>query len=244
MIAAWRAEFQKMATVKGQWISAILCAMAIPVFSFLVVATGGLGPGETSTTGAVTGSIAGLLAFGVWAAAITAGEYAQGTMVTSLSTVPRRSRLFAAKLSAIAAAATVGALVSVIVAFLVTLGVRAHGSYGLGNPALMVGVLIAVIAVAVIGTTVGLLTRSPTASIVIVVAALLLPKLAANLLGGLQPWVVGASPSQVISEVAGGLRLPDNQTFPAGPWLAALTMVLVAVAVAVAGALAFARRDG
>lgn len=244
MRSAWRAELLKIATVRGQWISAVIVTMAIPVASFLVVVTGGLGSGETSTSGAATGSLAGLLAFGTWSATISAGEYAQGTMVTSLTTVPRRPVLYAAKLTAIAAAAGVGAFASAIIALLVVLGVRAPGTYGLGDTASLVSIVIVVITVAVIGVSVGVITRSPTASIAIVVAALLLPKAASGLLGGLQPWVVGASPGTVVTEIVGGAQLPASQTYPAGTWAAALTMVLVAVAVAGGGALALFRRDG
>jgi len=101
-----------------------------------------------------------------------------------------------------------------------------------------------VITVAVIGVSVGVITRSPSASIAIVVVALLLPKAASGLLGGLEPWVVGASPGTVITEVVGGAQLPANQTYPAGTWAAALTMLLVAAVIAAAGAITLTRRDG
>lgn len=244
MSSAWRAEFLKAATVRGQWISAVLATMAIPLISFLVVTTGGLSSGQTSTSAAATGSLAGLLAFGAWSAAITAGEYAQGTMVTSLTIVPRRTVLYAAKLMATGSLAGVGAILSAAIALLVVLGVRAPGRYGLGDPATLVGVLIAVVAVAVVGVSVGMITRSPSASIGIVVVALLLPKVASGLLGGLQPWIVGASPGTVVAEIVGGTQLPANQTYPAGAWAAVLTMAAVAVVVASGGALTFLRRDG
>jgi ABC-2 type transport system permease protein len=234
----------KFATVRGQWISAILVTLAIPATSFLVVATGGLSSEQTSTSGAATGTLAGLLAFGVWSATIAAGEYAHGTMVTSLSTVPRRSVLYAAKLTATAGTTAAAALLSAAIALLVVLGIRAPGSYGLGNPAALVGVVIAIIAVAVLGVSVGLITRSPSASIAIVLVALLVPKAASSLLGGLQPWIVGASPGTVVTEIVGGTHIPADQTFPAGTWAAALTMLGVAAAVAAGGAWTFLRRDG
>jgi ABC-2 type transport system permease protein len=242
--SCWRAELVKIASVRGQWLSAALAVMAIPAISFLVVTTGGLGSGATSTSAAATGSIAGLLAFGVWSSVITAGEYAKGTIVTSLTTVPRRGTLYAAKLTAIATVAAAGSLLSATFAFLVVLGIRAPGTYGLGNAASLASVVIAAVAVAVIGVSVGMMTRSPSASIVIIVVGLLLPKAASGLLGGLQPWIVGASPDTVVSEIVGGRQLPASQTFPAGTWAAALTMVAVAVAVALGGAFAFLRRDG
>jgi ABC-2 type transport system permease protein len=242
--SALRAELLKVTTVRGQWISAVLVTMAIPVTSFLVVTTGGLDSRETSTAAAAAGSLVGLLAFGIWSATITAGEYAQGTMVTSLTTVPRRPLLYAAKLGAVAIIAGAGALLSAIIALLVVLGVRGPGHYGLGNPATLASVVLVVVAITVIGVSVGMITRSPTASVAIVVVALLLPKAASGLLGGLQPWVVGASPGTVVSELVGGAPVSANQTFPAGTWAAALTMLGIAVVVVVGGALALFRRDG
>jgi hypothetical protein len=126
----------------------------------------------------------------------------------------------------------------------VVLGVRSPGTYGTGNVAGLLGIVVAITAVTVIGVSIGLMTRSPSASIVIVVVVLLLPKAASGLLGGLQPWIVGASPGTVVTEIVGGSHVPTAQTFPAGTWAAAFTMVGVALVVAMAGAATFSRRDG
>jgi ABC-2 type transport system permease protein len=241
--SAWRAELMKIATVRGLWLSAILAAVAIPGTSLLVVATGGLGSGDSVTSGAATGSLIGLLAFGVWGATLAAGEYAQKTMTVSLVTVPRRATLYVAKLAAVAGVAGVGALVAGAVALLTVLAIT-PGHHALGNPATLVGVVLAVVAVAVCGVAVGMLTRSPAASIGIVVVALLLPKAAGGLLGGLQSWVVGASPGTVVTQIVGGAQLPTVQAYPGGAWAAAGTMVLVTAAVGVAGFLSFSHRDG
>ena len=244
MRSAWRAELVKIVTVRGQWIGVVLATLAIPLASFLVVATGGLRSGASSTSGTVTGSLVGLLAFGVWGAVITAGEYANGTMVLSLSTVPRRLVLVAAKLLAVATAAAAGAVVSTLVALVVVIGVRAPGAHGIGDPAPLVSVVAAVVVVAVLGASVGLITRSPSASLVVVALALLLPRAASGLLGGLEPWVVGATPDTVVQQIVGGAQLPASQTYPAGMWAAALTMVAAVVVIAAGSALVFVRRDG
>jgi hypothetical protein len=78
----------------------------------------------------------------------------------------------------------------------------------------------------------------------IIVVAVLLPNAAGGLLGRIQPWVVGASPGTVITQLVGGAQLPTSQIYPAGAWAAAATMVVVAVLVAAAGAIALMRRDG
>ncbi|MBV8981896.1 MAG: ABC transporter permease [Acidimicrobiia bacterium] len=244
MRLAWRAELLKIATVRGQWLGAAIATLALPAISLLVAATGGVGAGDTVTSGAATGSVAGLLAFGVWAATLAAGEYAQQTMIVSLTTVPRRSVLYGAKLAAIGCVAVVGALVSVVTAWLVVWAVLPSGVHHLGDPAALVSVVFAISAVSVLGMAVGLMTRSPSASASIVVVAVLLPKAAGGLLGGLQRWVVGASPGTVVTQAVGGAQLPHNQMFPGGAAAATVTMLLVATVVAVGGAVTLVRRDG
>jgi hypothetical protein len=241
--AAWRAEVLKIATVRGQMIGAALATLALPLVSLLVATTGGVGDADTVTSAAATGSVAALLAFGVWAATLAAGEYAQQTVVMSLTTVPRRSVFYGAKLAAIGGVAAAGALVSVVASWLLVWAVLPAGDHDLGDPLALVGVVAAVTAVTVLAVAVGLMTKSPAASASIVVVAVLFPKAAGSLLGGLEPWIVGASPGTVITQVVGGAQLADNATFPGGAGAAVVTMVLVATAVAVAGAVIMLNRD-
>jgi len=244
MMAAWRAELVKMATVRGQWSAAVLASVALPLTSLLVAATGGLGLHDTTTSGAATGSVVALVAFGAWAAALAAGEFSRQTMIVSLSTVPGRASLYISKLAALAAVAGTGALLSVGVALLIVREVSAPAAHRLGNPLALGIVVLAVVAVVVIGGAVGILTRSPSAAMAMVIAAVLGPAAAGGLLGGLQRWVVGASPGTVVTEMVGGGQLAPDQTYPAGPWLAALTLVVASAAIAVVGGLVLARRDG
>jgi hypothetical protein len=175
---------------------------------------------------------------------VAAGEYAQQTMIVSLITVPRRTLLYGAKVAAVGAIAAAGALVSVITAWCIVWAVLPTGVHHLGDPATLVSVVLAIIAVSVLGMAVGLITRSPAASASIVVVAVLFPKAAGGLLGGLERWVVGASPGTVITQAVGGAQLAHDQTFPGGAAAATVTMLLVATVVAVGGALTLLRRDG
>jgi ABC-2 type transport system permease protein len=244
MRSAWRAELLKIVTVRGQLLGAVLATLALPAVSLLVAATGGVGAGDTVTSGAATGSVAGLLAFGVWAATVAAGEYAQQTIIVSLTTVPRRSVFYGAKLAAIGCVAFAGGVVSVVTAWLVVWAVLPRGVHHVGHPLTLVSAVLAIVAVSVLGMAVGLITKSPAASASIVVGAVLFPKAAGGLLGGLERWVVGASPGTVITQAVGGAQLPHNQMFPGGAAAATVTMLLVAGAVAVGGALTLLRRDG
>lgn len=244
MRAAVRAELLKVSTVRGLWLGALLAAVAVPLFSLLVVGTGGLGDDDTVTSGAATGTIVGLLAFGAWAGALAAGEHVHGTMSVSLASVPRRSRLYLAKLAATAGIAGAGALASSVAALGVVRLTAPPGEHELGSPAALCSLVAAVVAVSVLGAAAGVLTRSTTTSIAVVAVAVLLPKAAGGLLGGLEPWVVGASPATVVTQVVGGAQLASEQTFPPGDVAAVAAMLAVAALTAVAGSVVLHRRDG
>lgn len=244
MNAAWRGELFKIATVRGQWICAALATLVIPVTSLLVAASGQLGSGDTVTAGAATGTTIGLLAFGAWGAVVAASEYSCQTMLVSLTTVPRRTVLYGAKLAATATIALVGSLVSAVLAFLFVLAVTTRHDHHVGDPAALLGIAVAALAITAIGVAAGLMTRSPTAAILIVFVVVLLPQTAAGLLGGLQPWIVGAAPGVVVTQIVGNSQLANDQTFPPGTTAAALTLIAVSVAIAAVGGWSLVRRDG
>lgn len=243
MRSAWTAELVKVLTVRGFRAGAVLAGLALPLTSLLVVSSGGLGDADTLTSGAATGSMSSLVAYAAWAAVVAGSEYTQRTIVVSLATVPRRPVLYGAKVAAAATIAAAGAAAGAVVSLLVVAAVTPSG-HRLGDPPALLGVVLASGAAAVVGAAIGVLTRSSTGSIAVVIAALLLPRAAAGLLGGLQPWIVGASPGTVVTQFVQGAQLAADQAYPGGAALAAVTMLLVALAVATLGGLAFARRDG
>lgn len=243
MRAAWTAELVKIVTVRGFRVGAVVAALTLPLTSLLVVSSGGLGEADTVTSGAASGSMILLVGYAAWAATVASSEYAQRTLVASLATVPRRSVLYGAKVAAAATVAGAGALAAATVSVLVVAAVTPSG-HRLGDPAALAGIVLASIAVAVVGAATGVLTRSSTGGIAIVLAALLLPKAAAGLLGDLQPWLVGASPGTVITQFVHGAQLAAEQTYPGGTALAAVTMIVTAAAVVLVGWFAFERRDG
>ena len=244
MRSAWLGELCKIATVRGQWISAALAVLATPLTSLLVAASGGVSTSDTVTSGAATGSVLGLLAFGSWGATIAAGEYSQQTLVVSMAAVPSRRTFYGAKLAAITAVAAAGTVISAVLAFAVVLAVTPHATHRIGDPAALAGIVVGVVAITAIGVAAGILTRSPAASIAAVFAAVLVPQAAGGLLGGLQPWIVGASPGPVITQVVGNSQLATDQTFPPGTLAAVATLLAVAVVIAAGGGYALVRRDG
>lgn len=243
-MTAFRSELAKVTTARGLVVGALVATSALPVVTLLVVVTGGIGADDTLTSAAATGTVAGLLGFGAWGAFVGSGEYALHTLPLSLTLVPRRRTLYAAKAGAVAGIVAGTAAVAVLTSFLLVLAVKPPGQHELGHPLALLAYVLAAVAVAVSGVAVGVLTRSPTAAVTAVAAAVLLPKAAAGLLGELQPWVVGASPGTVVTQAVGGAQLAAVQVFPLGTGLAILAMLLVAVGVTTAAAGAFARRDG
>lgn len=243
MRAAWLAELLKIRTIPGLRVGAGVSILALPLFSLLVVSGGGLGAADTVTSGAATGTLVGLLAFGVWAASAASSEYAQNTIGVSLAVVPRRGTLYAAKLAAAATVAGLGAVVSAAFGYVLIAAITPPGQE-VGSAAALLSVVLAAVAVAVVGVAIGFLARSSTAAMSIVAALILLPQTAAGLLGDLQPYVVGASPGTVVTQFVNGAQLAPEETFPGGTVTAALVMVTVAGLVALLGAVTFARRGG
>lgn len=241
--SAWHAELIRVVTVRGLWWGAVLSALAAPLFSLLVVSTGGLGAHDTLTSGATTGTMVGLLGFGAWAAACTSGDHAHGTITLSLALVPRRRTLYAARLGALSGVAGVVAALAAAVSLLVVVAASPAGSHPLGHPLHLAAAVPAYAVVAAVGAALGVVLRSTTSAILVTAAALLLPQAAGTLLGGLQRWVVGASPATVVSRFAGNVRLPADESFPGGEWAALAAMLVVAAVVVVATGIVFARRD-
>lgn len=240
---AYVAELLKIRTLPGLRVGVGAAVVALPLFSLLVVTTGGLGPADTLTSGAAAGTLVGLLGFGAWAAAVAAGEYAQHTIPVSLATVPRRGVLYGAKVAAAATVVGAGALVAAVASYVLVAAVSPPG-HQRGDVLALASVALAAVAVAAVGVAVGFLVRSSTAAIAVVAALVLLPKTAAGLLGGLEPYVVGASPGTVVTQFVRGAQLGPDQTFPGGTAAATLAMLVLAAAVVAVGGLVFSRRDG
>jgi hypothetical protein len=244
MRAAWRGELLKIATVRGQLVALFLAVVAIPLTSLLVAASGQLGQHDTATAGAATGSVIGILGFGSWGAVVAASEYSCQTMLVSLTTVPRRTVFYGAKLAAVASAAAAGSVLSAVLSFVAVLAATPRRDHHVGDPVALLAIALAVVAVTAVGVAAGLLTRSPAASIAIIFAVVLLPQTAGGLLGGLQPWVVGATPGVVITEIVGNSQLAADQTYPPGAAAAAVTLLALSAAIAFVGGWSMLRRDG
>jgi ABC-2 type transport system permease protein len=164
----------------------------------------------------------------------------------SLAMVPSRARLLAAKTVVVAAIAFVTSLVTTLLSF--TVGqLTLHGAglpaAGLGDPgvfrALAAGTVYLTL-VALIGLAIGVLTRSSTSSLAVLVGALLLvPALAPGLPGALgdgfaRYWPFTAAQAAYTVVPVDGM---------VAPVVGLGVLVLAAVAVGAAGLTAFRTRD-
>lgn len=137
-VAAIRAEFTKVRGVRGTFVALLLFVPA----GILVGALGGWSakgaldsdnPGLrsdfTPEQAGLDGILYGQLALIVFGVLIVSSEYASGMMRISLLAVPRRGRLYAAKMAVTAAAAVAVALPVTVVSYLATqLALGSHGS--------------------------------------------------------------------------------------------------------------------
>ncbi|MGW0946021.1 ABC transporter permease [Streptomyces sp. NPDC002623] len=137
-VAAVRAEFTKLRGIRGTFVALLLFA---PV-SVLVAALGGWsakGAIESDSSGlrsdftpeqaGLDGVLYGQLALIVFGVLIVSSEYASGMMRLSLLAVPRRGRLYAAKMTVTGVAAAAVAVPVTVVGYLVTqIALGPHGA--------------------------------------------------------------------------------------------------------------------
>ncbi|MGW0707274.1 ABC transporter permease [Streptomyces sp. NPDC002643] len=152
--AAIRAEFTKLRGVRGTFVALLLFAPT----SLLIAALGGWsarGAIEADSPGlrddftpeqaGLDGILYGQLALIVFAVLIVSSEYTSGMMRVSLLAVPRRGRLYAAKVAVTAAAAAAVAIPVTVVGYLLTqfaLGPHGAGIDASGVPRALAGAVV------------------------------------------------------------------------------------------------------
>ncbi|MCX4673118.1 ABC transporter permease [Streptomyces sp. NBC_01381] len=137
-LAAVRAEFTKVRGVRGTFLALLLF---IPL-SLLIAALDGwsarsalesdrgmLRDGFTAEQAGLDGILYGQLALIVFGVLVVSSEYGSGMMRVSLLAVPRRGRLYAAKMAVTATAALLVAIPVTVAGYLVTqLALGSHGA--------------------------------------------------------------------------------------------------------------------
>jgi ABC-2 type transport system permease protein len=233
-------EWTKLRSVRSTWVAVaatVLSGVALSILGASDVLGGSAADLPTDwdpTAASLKGFLFAQLVIGMLGALAIAPEFASGMVGTSLSFVPARSRLLAAKAAVVAAVAVLTALVTTAVSFTAVqlmLSSADLPAAGLGDPGVPRALGAAVFylsAVALLGVAVGTIARSTASSLAILVGALLLvPALAPGIVGdsAAKFWPITAAQSAYTT-----LRLHDTVAPAVGIALLAVTAVLVTAA--------------
>ena len=227
--AAVRAEWRKLWSVRSTaWtmIAATACAVALGLLDALGALRGwdAATPADRTAFDAVGTSLGGLtfaqLAFAVLGVLAVTGDYGTGTIDPTLLAVPRRGRVFAAKVCAVGGLALVAGQILAVGTFLAGQAVlsRRGLQVTLGEPGVLravtgAGLLLA--ATTLIGLGLGGLLRRSAAGLAAVVAVIFLAYAAARAVEGwsyLPARLVLSNAEDVIAQVhatAAAPRLPS-----------------------------------
>jgi len=262
-----QAEWTKLRSVPSTaWSVLALIGLSVLLSFFVAASVGTSGGGPGCTPGAagcgdedvvmngLSGIIFGQFAVVAIAALAATGEYATGTMRSTLTAVPRRSAVLAAKATVVGLVCLVAGLVASVAAFLVAQPVL-HGNgfvpqqgYPLvslaDEPALraVVGSGLYLALVGLLSLGVGMILRHTAATITTVFALLLVPFIAALLLPDHPREVV-----QKFSPMTAGLAIQRTvdrlDSVPIGVWAGLGVLACWAATALVGGFVVLHRRD-
>jgi ABC-2 type transport system permease protein len=261
-----RAEWTKLRSVPSTAWSVLALIGLTVLLSFFVAAsvdiTGGVpgctpgAPGcgdEDVVVNGLSGVLFGQFAVVAIATLAVTGEYATGTMRSTLITVPKRSTVLAAKTSVVGALCLAAGLVASLAAFLVSQPVHGNGfvpeqGYPIVSlaeePALraVVGSGLYLALVGLLSLGVGMIVRHTAAAITIMfgllmvpfIAALLLPEHPRELVQRYSPMTAGLSIQRTVERI---------DSVPIGVWAGLGVLAGWAVAALVGGFVMINRRD-
>jgi ABC-2 type transport system permease protein len=236
-ITAVRFEWTKFSTARSTVLTALALAAAFPLMAVIVGATESLQPDDTILGASLLGGagLAQLTAAALGALVVT-GEFRSGMIRTTLTACPRPLVVLVAKASVVAGVVFFVALPSGVAAFAIGRAMLDADRYASGNPALF-GVVLAIAALGVLGVAIGTVVRQSAGAMAVVVAVVLLPGMVAPLLGGVEPWVGGASLNGVLQKMTQSSDATHEAVGSLGAWpslavVAAYTLGAVLLAVA------------
>jgi hypothetical protein len=245
---AIRSEAVKITTLRSSWWTLLITVAGMATVTVIATNNAVQHPSQWNrffdpTNQSLTGILVGTLTMGVFGILVVTGEYATGTIRTSLSAMPRRPLFLAGK-------AVVGGGVMLAVGEALTFGCfflgqavlsgggapHAHlGQPGVARAVILSGVFLALLGM--MGMGFGLIIRSTAGAISAYVGvAYLLPLLLKQLSGDPQRY----APIQILgNSVAVTVKNPGQVE----PVLGLLLMVAYAASVLALGAVVFATRD-
>jgi ABC-2 type transport system permease protein len=258
MTTAYRltmAEWTKLRSLRSTWWT--LAAMVVASLGLGMLATGvnaahfasqSLADKATwdPTNASLSGTVFGQLAIAVFGVLAITGEFASGTIRSSIAAVPRRRSLLAAKAAVYGGVALLaGELISLVSFFVGQRLIAGHaphatfGQPGVARAVLLAGVYLGLIALLALG--VGALLRHTAGAIAAVVAVLLvapvvtaaLPSSTQTSVGRFLPMQIGGSSMGAVVKVPGALPV----------WVATAMLCLYAAAALLGAGWSLTRRD-
>jgi ABC-type transport system involved in multi-copper enzyme maturation permease subunit len=244
-----RSEWTKLRSVRSTWIaalSAVAAGVALSALGASGASPSDLPPGWDPTAVSLKGFLFAQLIIAMMGALSITSEYGTGLIGTSLVFVPSRSRLLAAKAAVVAAVGFVVALATTVLSFaavqlmLTGAGLPAARPGDPGVLRALIGGTLYLTLVALVGMAVGVIVRSATTSLAVLVGALLLvpalgpglPGVLGDLFGTFWPTTAGQAAYAVVP--ADGMVAPG---------LGLLILAGAGVIVTVAGHVVFRVRD-
>ncbi|MGW6456612.1 ABC transporter permease subunit [Streptomyces sp. NPDC055078] len=228
-------EWTKFTSLRSTvWTSTAMGALTV-LGAVFVALSGSLRPDDTVLGGSLTLGVLSLMVAGVVGALTVCGEYSSGTVTTTLAAVPRRARVLTAKAALLAVLLFTLSLISCTAAYLLGDAILSDRyDQGAPMPALL-GIAALFAVVGALGLAIGTLLRHSAGAVVAVVALLLLPSLFGPLLGDLQPWVSGATPTAALEKLTQTSDATPATVGTLGAWpslalVAGYTLVLLVVA--------------
>jgi ABC-2 type transport system permease protein len=252
-----RSEFTKIRSVRSTyWTLLVLLAVSIGIGAAISAGTAAswshTSASDRATFDATQASIAGLFYLGqlvivVLGAMVFTAEYSTGMIRTSLTAMPRRLTVYAAKVAVFAVVALVVTLVAAFIAFFLgqSLLASTHESATLSQPNVLRAVVGSALYVTLCGLfafAAGAIMRHTAAAITSVIGLLFVIPILAHLLPNswyqdLDRWLPDAA-GRAISATVGG---QDAHLF--SPWAQFSVFAVYTVILLVVGAALFRRRD-
>ncbi|GGV67832.1 ABC transporter [Streptomyces longisporoflavus] len=229
-------EWTKFAGLRSTRWTLLATGLLTVVGAVFVGLSGSLQPDDTVLGGSLTLGVVSLMVAGALGALTVCGEYASGTIAATLTAVPRRGRVLAAKAALLTGLLYATGLVSCAAAYLVGGAVLEDGKYAGGEPLpALFGIAGLFALVGLLGLAVGTLMRHSAGAVVTVVGVLLLPSLFGPLLGDLRRWVAGAVPTAALEKLTQTSDASPETVGSLGAWpslglVAAYTVLLLGVA--------------
>ncbi|WP_367047047.1 ABC transporter permease [Streptomyces sp. Je 1-332] len=229
-------EWTKFTSLRSTRWTLLTTGLLTVVGAVFVGLSGSLQPDDTVLGGSLTLSVVSLMVAGTVGTLTVCGEYASGTITATLTAVPRRGRVLAAKATLLVCLLYVTGLVSCTVAYLLGGAVLEDGRYAQGEPLpALFGIAGLFALVGLLGLAVGALLKHTAGAVVTVVGVLLLPSLFGPLLGDLRRWVAGATPTAALEKLTQTSDASAETVGSLGAWpslgvVAAYTLLLLVTA--------------